>query len=215
MKRTFLITSTLIAVSIGISGCFESASNTGYLSDYSKLQEVSGLAAVEGSTFYFADPNKVRYNGFILEPVIVQLQKDSKAAAAQKAGKIKEQDINDIINYFSSAIIDAINESGYKIAYKAGAGIAKIRVAITDLRKTNILAVVPTARITTGIGTGGAAIESEMVDSVTGKQIMACVESKPGSRIPFTGLNDWGGAQHAIDQWISRFRKQLKEMKNL
>jgi hypothetical protein len=207
----------LIVITIGFlaGGCWDSASNTGYLSDYSKLQEVSGFESVEGSTFRYNDASKAKYKGFIIDPVIVQLQENSKAAIAKSKGKLKGQDVNDLVDYFYSAIIDAINDSGYKIVYQAGAGIARVRVAITDLRKTNIVfAAVPTARITTGIGTGGAAIESEMVDSVSGKQITACVESKPGSRIPFTGLSDWGGAKYAMDEWVSHFKKQLKEMKN-
>jgi hypothetical protein len=118
-------------------------------------------------------------------------------------------------NYFGSAIIDAIQDSGYQLVYRTGVGVARIRVAITDLRKTNIVfAAVPTSRVVTGIGIGGAGIESEILDSVSGRQIAACVETKDGSRIPFTGLSNWGGAQYAMDKWVSRFRKQLEEMKN-
>ncbi len=218
MKKTYLLIAITAFFLTGIYGCFEpEASNTGYLSDYSKLKEPSGFEAIEGSTFRYKDSSVVKgkYQGFILEPVIVKFQIESKAAAAESKGKLTQQDINDLTNYFGSAIIDAIKDAGYKLVYRTGAGIARIRVAITDLRKTNIIfAAVPTARITTGIGVGGAAIESEMVDSVSGKQITACVESKPGSRIPFTGLSKWGGAQYAMDSWVSRFKKQLAEMKN-
>jgi len=217
IKRYILAVLTA-GVLVFVIGCWESADNTGYLSDYSKLNEVSGFEKVEGSTFRYdnATQSKGLYREIIVEPVIVQLQAESKAAVAQSKGKLKQKDVNDLVNYLYSAIIDAVNESGYKIAYKTGKGVAKIRVAITDLRKTNIVfAAVPTARITTGIGTGGAAIESEMIDSVSGKQITACVASKPGSRIPFTGLSDWGGAQHAMDLWVDNFRKQLAEMKQM
>jgi hypothetical protein len=210
----------ITAVTIGIltGGCWESSNETGYLSDYSNLQEVSGIQSVEGSTFRYSDTSSVfvkgKYKAFILDPVIVQFQKDGKAATAQSKGKLKGQDVNDLIAYFYSSIIDAVNDSGYKIVYKAGAGIGRIRVAITDLTKTNIVfAAVPTARITTGFGRGGAAIESEMVDSVSGKQITASMESTPGSRIPFTGLSDWGGAKHAMDEWVAQLRRDLKQMK--
>jgi hypothetical protein len=217
MKKTYLLIIIMAGLLPGIYGCWDSASNTGYLSNYSKLQEVSGLEAVEGSTFRYNDSSVVKgkYQGFILDPVIVKFQVESKAAAAETKGKLTKQDVNDLTDYLYSAIIDAIKDSGYKLVYRTGDGIARIRVAITDLRKTNILfAAVPTARITTGLGAGGAAIESEMVDSVSGKQITACVESKPGSRIPFTGLSDWGGAKYAMDSWVSQFKKQLAEMKN-
>jgi hypothetical protein len=217
MKKTYLLIAIMACLLAGIYGCWDSASNTGYLSDYSKLKEVSGIESVEGSTFRYNNSSAVKgeYQGIILDPVIVKFQTDCKAAQAESKGKLTKQDVNDLTNYLYSATIDAINDSGYKIVYRTGAGVARVRVAITDLRKTNILfAAVPTARITTRIGVGGAAIESEMVDSVSGKQIAACVESKPGSRIPFTGLSDWGGAKYAMDNWVSQFRKQLAEMKN-
>lgn|GEM_PF-1811174 len=218
MVKRYILAVIITGVLIFAAGCWDSAENTGYLSDYSKLDEVSGLEKIEGSTFRYdnAAQSKGKYKGFIVEPVIVQLQANSKAAVSQSKGKLKQQDVNDLVNYLYSAIIDAIKESGYKIVYKSGEGIGRVRVAITDLRKTNIVfAAVPTARITTGIGTGGAAIESEMIDSVSGKQITASVSSKPGSRIPFTGLNDWGGAQHAMDEWVQHFRRQLAEMKQM
>lgn len=215
-----VITAVLtISISFIISGCnvYDSACNTGYLSDYSKMQEVNGIAAIEGSNFRYKDKSvqKGEYKYIIVEPVVVQLQKESKAAIAQSKGKLKGQDVNDLSIYLYSAIIDAIKDSGYKIVYTSGKGVAKIRVAITDLRKTNLLQLIPNARITTGVGTGGAAIESELVDSVSGQQILAAQEYHPGSRVPFTRLNDWGGAQYAMDVWVSEFKKQLRDMKNM
>jgi hypothetical protein len=217
MKKTSFLITIIAGILPCIYGCWDSASNTGYLSNYSKLQEVSGLEAVDGSTFRYNNSSAVKgeYQGLILDPVIVKFQIESKAAIAESKGKLSKNDVNDLLDYFYSAIIDAVNDSGYKIVYRPGIGVARVRVAITDLRKTNIVfAAVPTARITTGFGTGGAAIESEMVDSVSGNQITACVESKPGSRIPFTGLSKWGGAKYAMDTWVSQFKKQLAEMKN-
>jgi hypothetical protein len=210
MKRTYLLIAIMACFLADIYGCAGSAQETDYLSDYSKLE------AVSNSNYRYSDDSvNGNYKGFILEPVVVHFMPDSKSAQAENDGKITQQDINDLTIYFDSAIIDAINDSGYKIVYRKGAGIARIRVAITDLRKTNIVfAAVPTARITTGIGVGGAGIESEIVDSVSGKQIAACVVTKDGSRIPFTGLSNWGGAQYAMDSWVSRFKKQLAEMKN-
>jgi hypothetical protein len=210
MKKTYLLMAIMVAILAGIYGCVGSAQKTDYLSDYSKLEAVS-------KSNYSYNDNSIssNYKGFILEPVVVHFQPDSKSAVAKSEGNLTQQDINDMTNYFGSAIIDAIQDSGYQLVYRTGAGVARLRVAITDLRKTNIVfAAVPTSRVVTGIGVGGAGIESEILDSVSGKQIAACVETKDGSRIPFTGLSDWGGAQYAMDKWVSRFRKQLEEMKN-
>ena len=52
-------------------------------------------------------------------------------------------------------------------------------------------------------------MEAEFVDSLTGKQIAAVVETKASSRVPFTGLSDWGGAKSAIDEWTKRLKDRL------
>ena len=209
MKKTYLLIAIKAGILAGIYGCAGSAQKTDYLSDYSKLE------AVSKSNYSYDNSASSNYKEFILDPVVVHFQPDSKAAAAESEGNLTKEDINDLTNYFGSAIIDAVKESGYELVYRTGAGVARIRVAITDLRKTNIVfAAVPTSRVVTGIGVGGAGIESEILDSVSGKQITACVETKDGSRIPFTGLSDWGGAKYAMDKWVSQFRKQLEEMKS-
>jgi len=209
MKKTYLLIMIMAGVLAGIYGCVGSAQKTDYLSDYSKLETVS--KSNYRYSDYLANSN---YKGFILDPVEVHFLPDSKAAVAESEGKLTKQDVNDLTIYLYSAVIDAINDSGYKLVYRTGTDIARIRIAITDLRKTNIVfATVPTARVITGIGVGGAGIESEILDSVSGKQIAASVITKDGSRIPFTGLSDWGGAKYAMDNWVKHFRKQLEDMK--
>jgi len=54
-------------------------------------------------------------------------------------------------------------------------------------------------------------MEAEVIDAMTGKQIGAVVESKQGSRIPFSNLGDWTAAKNVIDSWTDRFQKRLAE----
>lgn len=211
MKRTYLLIVITCGISIFFCGCGGSnwAFKAGYLSDYSKLETVSD------SSYRYLDTAALKnYNAFIVNPVEVKFQTHSKASVSQSKGELTEQDVNDLANYFHSAIIDAIKDAGYNIVYKAGPDVARIRVAITDLEKTNIaLSAVPTARVATGAGVGGAAMEAEMLDSVSGKQIGAIVETKAGSRVPFTGMSTWGGAKSAMDEWAKRFKQRLEEAK--
>jgi hypothetical protein len=64
-----------------------------------------------------------------------------------------------------------------------------------------------------GVGVGGAAMEAEIVDAVTGKQVAAVVESKQGSRVPFSNLGEWGTAKGVMDSWAKRFKERLEEAK--
>jgi hypothetical protein len=64
-----------------------------------------------------------------------------------------------------------------------------------------------------GAGIGGSSMEAEVVDSISGKQIGAVLESAKGGRIPFTNLGDWSAAKSVMDGWAERFQKRLEEAK--
>jgi hypothetical protein len=52
-----------------------------------------------------------------------------------------------------------------------------------------------------------------VVDSMTGQQVGAVVESAKGGRIPFTNLGDWTAAKSVMDGWAERFQKRLEGAK--
>jgi hypothetical protein len=64
-----------------------------------------------------------------------------------------------------------------------------------------------------GAGIGGASMEAEIVDSMTGEQIGAVVESKMGTRMPFANLGEWDAAKQVMDDWAKRFKKRLDEVR--
>ena len=103
----------------------------------------------------------------------------------------------------------AISDSGRKVVYQAGTGVARIRVALTDIQETSALNVLPQASLL-GAGIGGAAMEAEVIDSVTGKQIGAVVEARKGSRVPFSNLGDWGTAKGVMDHWANQLKDRLE-----
>jgi hypothetical protein len=55
-------------------------------------------------------------------------------------------------------------------------------------------------------------MEAEVVDSVAGEQIGAIVQSKQGSKMPFSNLGDWTAAKGVMDAWADRFQKTLEAM---
>jgi hypothetical protein len=189
-----------------ICGCGDGVQQgrTGFLSDYSRLQAVS-----EESYRYVDERALDRYSGFIVDEVKVHFFTGASAIEAKSEGKITEQELKDLTNYFHSAIVKAISDSGRKVVHRAGPSVARIRVALTDIKETGALNVLPQASLF-GAGVGGAAMEAEVVDSVTGKQIGAVVESRKGSRVPFSNLGDWGTAKGVMDHWAERLQKRLE-----
>jgi hypothetical protein len=120
------------------------------------------------------------------------------------------REINDLTNYMHRKLIQAIQDSGNRVAYKQAPGVARIRVALTDITETSALNILPQASLL-GAGVGGASMEAEIIDSVTGEQIGAVVESRTGSRVPFSNLGDWGTAKGIMDDWAKRFQQRLEE----
>ena len=59
----------------------------------------------------------------------------------------------------------------------------------------------------------GPDMEAEVVDSMTGEQIGAVVESKKGSKMPFANLGKWDAAKQVMDDWAKRFQKRLEEVR--
>ena len=54
-------------------------------------------------------------------------------------------------------------------------------------------------------------MEAEMIDSQTGRQIVAVVESQIGKRLSLAGISTWGDAKAVMDDWVNRLRKHLDE----
>ena len=197
MKRV-IVFSILLTVLCGCGS--KEMAKTGFLSDYSKLQKDSD------SSLRYVNENAVkRYSSFIVDPVKVRLY-----SGAKSKGKLTEQQITNLTSYMHSKIIEAVQGAGKKVAYRPAEGVARIRVALTDMGKSGAVSILPQASLL-GAGIGGASMEAEIVDSMTGEQIGAVVESAKGSRMPFTNMGDWTAAKNVIDGWAKRFQNRLAE----
>lgn len=203
----------LIIAAVGLmaiqSGCgSKGVGKTGFLSDYSKLRAES-----DKSLLYMDEAELGRYSSFIVDQVEVHFHRDSKAAKQKTKGKLTDEKIRDLTNYMHTKIVEAITNSGNKLVYQPGPGVARIRAALTDIEKSDpVLNALPQSHLL-GAGVGGASMEAEILDSTTGRQIGAIVQSKGGSRIPFSNLGNWTAAKQVIDGWAKRFEKRLKDVR--
>lgn len=205
MNRTCVLIALVNCIMVIICGCGDvKQAQTGFLSDYSKL------SAVSDDSYRYVDEQALdRYSKFIVEKVEVHFFAGASAIEAKSKGKITEQELQELADYFHSAIVKAIESSGREVVHKSGPGVARLRVALTDIKETGILNVLPVASVA-GTDVGGAAMEAELLDSVTGKQIGAVVESRKGGRVPFSNLGDWGTAKGIMDHWATRLKERLE-----
>ncbi len=207
MNRTTVLMIVTSVVLAGICGCGDQKGpvTTGFLSDYSKLQ------ATSDTSYRYLDKGAFsKYTSFIVDPVKVHFKEGSEAIKAKSEGKVTDQDMQDLANYFHEAIVKAITEAGDSVVYQPGPGVARIRIAITDIKETGALNALPQASLL-GVDVGGAAMEAEMVDSQTSKQVGAVIEAQKGGRVPFSNLGDWGTAKGIMDGWAKRLKERIEE----
>ncbi len=197
MKKTSLIMVLAIGIMVVQCGCeSKQMVKTGFLSDYSRLEPVS-----DEMLRYF-NPNLPLsgYKSFILEPVKIYASK----------GDLTKSENKELTSFMESQIRLALG-SKYPITRSPGQGVGKIRVALTDIDKSSaVMNILPATKIA-GIGLGGAAMEAELVDSLTGQQIAAIMEYQKGSRLSLEGLSKYGDAKAVMKGWAKRFRKRLDE----
>lgn len=212
MEKKMKETSVLMVVAVGLMlmqfGCGPGrATKTGFLSDYSRLSKESD------STLRHVNKRALaKYSNFIVDPVKVHFHMGSKAIEHRTKGKLTQRQVTDLTNYLHAKIVKAVEDSGNRVVYRPASGVARIRVALTDIDKSSAASLLPQAKLI-GAGIGGASMEAEVVDSMTGEQIGAVVESKMGSRMPFANLGEWDAAKQVMDDWAKRFKKRLDEVR--
>ena len=197
MKQTMVVSVLLML----LCGCATKVQKSGFLSDYSKLQ-------VESETkMRYSNAAKLKtYKSFIIEPVQIHFHSKSEASK-----KIKKEQIQQLTLYMHDAIVKALGDA-YHIESVPGPGVLRIRAAITDLKKTEpAMNILPATKLT-GLGLGAASLEAELLDSQTGEQIAAVIESQIGSRLSLAGYSEWGDAKEIMNGWAKSFRARLDEI---
>lgn len=202
MKKTIILLIFAVSFVSLFAGCSaQRAEKTGFLSDYSKLEAQSDVS------FRYLNPDNClgSYSKFIINPVIIHFHSKAKSK-----GKLTAQQKADMTNYMHNALVEAI-EDRYEIVYAPGPGVARMKVAITDLKKSGVVQnIVPIGKAI-GSGLGGASVEAELLDSQTNNQIAALVESQLGKRLSLDGYSTWGDSKAIMDGWAKRFRQRLDE----
>lgn len=191
-----------VAVLAGCSGA-PKVTGSGFLPDYAQLKPDP---AADGALRWSAPDEKLKqYKQFILDPVIVHFAPNAKGTAIDPA------ELKELSDYFHDRAVKALSETGrYRVVNAPGPGVARIRVAVTDISKTVPVANIHPAMKLSGIGLGGAAMEAEIVDSASGERLAMVMDSQSGGRLGIVaGLQTYGHAKQVMDGWVERFVKRL------
>lgn len=195
--RTLIVAASVAAFASGCAG-IQKAEHSGFLSDYSKLEELS-----EGHLFYSAGKS-AGYDKFIIDPVLLLFTPNEVDPV------FTEEQLLELQEYFRTEVMERLSEDdGYEIVASPGPRTARIRMGITDVKKTIGALNLSVFTKVTGAGIGGASAEGEMVDSISGEQLAAAVRWGGGSRVLMAGLTQMGDAKIAIDRWAKDLRELM------
>ncbi len=200
MKKATIVISMVIFAAL--AGCAEkNVVYSGFLKNYAQLKPDPEV----GGALRYLNPRKSlkEYNRFQIDPIAVQFSRGAKGTAIDPAK------LQNLTLYFRNELTKALNKN-YRVVNRPGPRVLRIRAAITDVDESDPLLNIHPAMKLSGIGLGGASMEAEALDSVTGERIGAIKETRSGSRMSMTaGLSRLGHAKQVIRYWVSRFMKNL------
>jgi hypothetical protein len=191
---------TLLAI-FAMGGCatIDEPEQTGFLSDYSKLERTND------GEWRSATVRVAVYSKFYIEPVsnlMIPANKNKKTA----------EDIEELKEHFVAKMTAALTDGdAYEVVSGPGPGVASFRLAITEVDASIAALNVIVYTKVTGAGLGGIAAEGELVDSVSGEQLGAAIRWGTGSRVLRAGLSKLGDAKLVINRWSADIRKSIDE----
>ena len=186
-----------LAAILFTAGCagVEQAEYTGFLSDYSNLEELE-----EGHLFYSAGKSG-NYDKFIIDPVVLLFTPN------EVDPHFTDEELLELQEYFKDEVTkEFTRDNGYEVVARPGPRTARIRMGLTDVKRTIGALNVTIYTKVTGAGIGGASAEGEMLDSMSGEQLAAAIRWGGGSRVLKAGFTEMGDAKIAIDRWAKDLR---------
>ena len=146
-----------------------------------------------------------RYHSILLDPIIVNLPEDKRQALSPET---LEHFVNEIRPALSATLAPE-----YDLAAEKGTGVLRLRVTLTDIETANpALNLATTLAVFVPLDMGGASIQAEFFDSLTGERVAAMADRKTGTPLQLrSGFSRLGHARAAVDQWAQALKTALAE----
>ncbi|HEX5137204.1 MAG TPA: DUF3313 domain-containing protein [Planctomycetota bacterium] len=170
-------------------------STSGFMSDYSELRHDEKYKS--DWVYIKPDADLQEYDRVLIDPVVVMPLKASTAGELSPAAQQK------IADHFTKILKDTIAPY-YTLALAPGPNVLRVRIAITDVEKsTGGKPGDPDFRV------GGAAMEAEIVDSVSGARLAAAIDRIQGSSAGRDVPREWLAVDGAMVEWANRLLDYL------
>lgn len=197
----------------------EKMPQSGFLHDYSLLKAKDPMKKAKW-VYINKKANFSAYDKIMLDDVtfFVSEKADYKGIEAQELVAMS-------VAFKKACIMNLIG--AYEFTDKPGAGVMRIRMAVTELVPSSSVAgtvttIIPIGlvissvkKVATGshIGMGRVTFEGEMIDSQSGEILGAVIDSKVGSKRKITkSVSKWGHAIDIFNIWGQTFRTRLDNL---
>jgi len=195
----FTLAALVLMLVVSSVGCASKPplQETGFISDYSRL------VTVNDHTARYVSPDAKAYSMVIVDPVESRI----------RAGTLSDTARAEAMRYMRDACERAYTSAGFTIVDEADIGVARVRLALTEVAKSTWWKKIHPGMRVSGAGTGGAAMEAEVIDSITGEQLGAVVQSASGNQFNLTAFSTLADVKSAMDKWAQLAAIRLREMK--
>jgi len=171
---------------------------SGFLNDYSALRP----SPRHPDTLYQQSRALTTYKSFIVDPI------EFYPSETQRGGTVDESIARQLAQELRDNLLETLDVN-YEITEVPAFGVARVRAAITQIARSR--------REPDGtIRVGGASIEAEIVDSVTGKRLGAVLEADVAGEAAAAGSPDpFQDAKLVFQHWASRLNLWLQNSADL
>lgn len=191
---------TLAAAAVAtllLTGCTASLpERAGFLSDYSDLEKI------ESNRMRYVSPELGMYEAFMVDPVEFSFEGDLNAEHRASLAR-----------HTRTRLVTELGANGVEVVDEPGVNTARVRIALTDIAKAKWYLNLHPVTKATGVGLGGASMEAEIIDSVTGEQLAAVIRSDYGNRLELDVFSTLDDARDAIDAWAKEAAARIAELR--
>ncbi len=187
MKKIWI---SLTLLAILVAGCRKTES-VATLDDYSKLEK-----ATDSTLVYAAVANPLDgYKSFIVEPV-----RFDEANCGQPPNNVD----------FAMAYLEISSRKAvlqhYDLAEEPAKNTAILRISLTSINSDSAIMSNPQAE-----SISGAAIEIEIIDSITNEVLLSMVEAGAEKPVSLARLARWTIAKRTVDHWVETLANVLQQ----
>ncbi len=212
--RSIMMALTMAATIVSFMGCTTTQpqkGGSGFLGAYPQFEQ-----GEEGIDQRYLKPGVDfrSYKKIMMDEVVFFFKNDADYKG------IHPSEISELSEEFHKAFVAAL---GDYLTDKPGPGVARMRLAVTDLEPSSPVAGTMSTVIPVGLAVslikkgvtgeyaaiGSASMEVEFLDSVTNVQIAAGIDKAPGGKLDLGKLSP---AKSAFEFWAKRLRAFMDEM---